>query len=384
MLLKCSRRALGGWLFGLALLAAGLGLLLWPKEVVDAGREGLTLCGGSIIPSLFPFFVLSTLIVQLGIADSSGLLLQGVMRALFRVSGSGASALILGLIGGYPVGARTVAGLYREGAVSYPEAQKLLAFCNNSGPAFLLGVVGVGVFGSARIGALLCVIHILAALLVGVLFRFRDDASAPSPPFPREPEKSRSNLDLFLQAVQSSAGAVLNVCAFVLLFSVVIRLLMRSGLLRLAAGGLTLLGVDRFWAERLICGIIELTNGVAALPGADLGRSLPLAAFFLGWGGISVHCQTISILHANGLGYRSYLLGKGAHGLISAALAAAALRLWPGAAVCGAWCALPLQTGFRASPLVRLAVSCALCFILLALFLYAKKKRGGNHRSSTL
>lgn len=384
MLLNFSRRTVGSWLFGGALLAAGLGLLLWPKEVVDAGREGLALCGSSIIPSLFPFFVLSTLIVQLGVADAPGRLLQKVMWALFRVSGNGASALLLGLIGGYPVGGRTVAELYRQGSLSYSETQRLLAFCNNSGPAFLLGVVGVGVFGSPRIGALLCAIHILSALLVGVLFRFRGRPSAPAPVSIRPSETRCSGLDLFLQAVQSSAGTLLNVCAFVMLFSVIIRLLMCSGLLRFCSGGLAVLGVDRFWAERLLCGVIELSNGVAALPGTDLANSLPLAAFFLGWGGISVHCQTISILHANGLGYRTYLLGKGVHGLISAGLAVLALRLWPGAAACGAWCAPPLLTGFQLPPLARLAASCALCFILLALFLYIRKKRAGNPHSSKL
>lgn len=384
MLLRFSLRRVSGWLFIAALLAAGLGLLLWSREVIDAGREGLALCGSSIIPSLFPFFILSSLIIQMGLADAPGRLLQKPMWALFRVGGNGATALILGLIGGYPVGARTVAELYAQGGCTKPEAQRLLAFCNNSGPAFLLGVVGIGVFGSPGIGGLLCAIHMLSALLVGFLLRLWGDPPPPVSPPARHPAKRSAGLDLFLQAVQSSTGAMLNVCAFVLLFSVIIRLLMCSGLLRLCAAGLNALGVDRVWAERLLCGILELSNGTASLPGGDLAHSLPLAALFLGWGGISVHCQTVSILHTHGLGCRSYLLGKALHGLISWALAVLALRLWPGAAVCGEWSPLPLQTGFHSTPLIRLAVSCALCFILLVLFLYIHKKRAGNLRATKL
>lgn len=384
MHLRFSLRRVSSWLFVLALLAAGLGLLLWSQEVIDAGREGLALCGGSIIPSLFPFFILSSLIIQMGLADAPGRLLQKPMRALFRVGGTGATALILGLIGGYPVGARTVAELYEQGGCTKPEAERLLAFCNNSGPAFLLGVVGIGVFGSPGIGGLLCAIHMLSALLVGLLLRFWGGTSRSAPLPVRHTTKRSAGLDLFLQAVQSGTGAMLNVCAFVLLFSVIIRLLMCSGLLRLCAEGLNALGMDRVWAERLLCGILELSNGVASLPGSDPAHSLPLAALFLGWGGISVHCQTISILHAHGLGFRSYLLGKALQGLISWALAVLALRLWPGVAVCGGWSSLPLQTGFQSTPLIRLAASCALCFILLALFLYIHKKRAGNLRATKL
>lgn len=125
-----------------------------------AAREGVALCLQTVLPSLFPFFVLSSLLVQSDVPRLLSRAMAGVMYPLFGVSGAGASALILGLLGGYPVGARTVAELYGRGEIGREEAEQLLAFCNNSGPGFFLGVCGTAVFGSARAGAYLYLIHV--------------------------------------------------------------------------------------------------------------------------------------------------------------------------------------------------------------------------------
>ena len=149
----------------------GAALLLFPDVSAAAAREGVVLCLQTVLPSLFPFFVLSSLLVQSDVPRLLSRAMAGVMYPLFGVSGAGASALILGLLGGYPVGARTVAELYGRGEIAREEAEQLLAFCNNSGPGFFLGVCGTAVFGSARAGAYLYLIHVGAALVTGILLR---------------------------------------------------------------------------------------------------------------------------------------------------------------------------------------------------------------------
>ena len=149
----------------------GAALLFFPDVSAAAAREGVALCLQTVLPSLFPFFVLSSLLVQSDVPRLLSRAMAGVMYPLFGVSGAGASALILGLLGGYPVGARTVAELYGRGEIAREEAEQLLAFCNNSGPGFFLGVCGTAVFGSARAGAYLYLIHVGAALVTGVLLR---------------------------------------------------------------------------------------------------------------------------------------------------------------------------------------------------------------------
>ncbi|MCC8123623.1 MAG: hypothetical protein LIO58_08790 [Oscillospiraceae bacterium] len=140
---------------GLVLLAFMVGLIGFPKECMAAVKDGLSLCLNVIIPSLFPFFVLSALLVDLGLAAYLGRALEGVMRPLFRVGGACASAGVLGVIGGYPVGAKTAIALYENKMCTRTETERLLAFCNNSGAAVIMGVVGAGSFGSSNVGWML-------------------------------------------------------------------------------------------------------------------------------------------------------------------------------------------------------------------------------------
>ena len=148
-------------LLGVGLLWATLALVLWPEQAMEAMRDGIKLCGNVILPSLFPFFVLSSLVVELGMSRYLGRLLEPVMAPLFYVNGNCAAALALGFVGGYPVGARTAIQIYENGQCSRTEAERMLAFCNNSGPAFIRGVVGAGVFGSGTVGLLLYLAHLL-------------------------------------------------------------------------------------------------------------------------------------------------------------------------------------------------------------------------------
>lgn len=216
----------------LGLLCSALALILWPEEAMAAMKDGLSLCGNVILPSLFPFFVLSSLVVELGMSRCLGRLFQPVMAPLFRVNGACASAVALGFIGGYPVGARTAIALYENGQCSRAEAERLLAFCNNSGPAFILGVVGTGVFGSGAAGLLLYLAHVAASLLVGVLFRFYRYREPPRPS--RRPEahfQAARFSTAFTRSVTGSLASALNICAFILFFTVTIRMLTLSGVL---------------------------------------------------------------------------------------------------------------------------------------------------------
>ena len=137
---------------------------------------------------------------------------------LYGISGAGASALFIGLTGGYPAGAAYIAELEISGAVTPREAERLLAFCNNSGPAFLVGAVGVGVFHSVRAGLLLYAVHIAAALLTGLFFRGRFSPRGDPPVFLDSADPAAA----LTQAVRRSVTAILNVCGFVVFFSVLL------------------------------------------------------------------------------------------------------------------------------------------------------------------
>jgi len=323
------------WLLGAGLLCAALALTAYPQESMEAARDGLSLCANVIVPSLFPFFALASLVVELGLSRYLGKLLEGIMVPLFRVNGACASALALGFVGGYPVGARTAITLYEKGQCSKTEAERLLAFCNNSGPAFIFGVVGAGVFASGKIGLLLYLVHLTASVCVGVLFRFYKPWDGPGRGrAPRVQFETVSFPTAFARSVTGSLTSCLNICAFVLFFTVVLRLLALSGALDLAAGLLCRLlaplGLTEAWAQRLLTGLLEISSGVSSLTGeGGLSGRLSMAAFILGWAGLSVHCQVLSFLEHSGLSMKTYFAGKLLHGGLSALLAGGLARVLP-------------------------------------------------------
>ena len=279
-----------------ALLAALAVVLARSEETAQAVRDGLALCAQSVVPALFPFFVLSGLFISMGCAG----VLAPALGRLPGVSSAGASAFLLGAVGGYPVGARTVGQLRAAGLCGREEGECLLTCCNNAGPAFIFGVAGLGCFGSLRAGAALYAIHIGSAALVGLLHRRRGGSSAGALPAAIRMRPSQALID----AVQSAAGAMVQVCAFVVFFLVALRLLT----------GLT------GWSHPALLGFFELTNGILRLPPTRAG--FVWAAALLGWGGLSVHCQTAAVLRGAGLSLRPYLRGKALQAALSAATAA--------------------------------------------------------------
>ena len=386
-----ARAAIRDFLLGLALLCATLALLFYPKPAMDAARSGLQLCYNVIIPSLFPFFVLSSLVVELGLADYLGRLLEGIMRPLFHVGGACASAFALGFIGGYPVGAKTAISLYERGMCSRTEAERLLAFCNNSGPAFILGVVGAGIFASSAVGVTLYLAHALASVCVGLLFRFYkagEDTGAHRSA-PRFQAKRLSAA--FTGSVKSAFLSTQNICAFVVFFTVVIQLLIRSGFLPgLAQAVGTLLapfGMTPEWAQRLLTGMLEVSSGVSTLTeGATLSGRLTMAAFMLGWAGISVHCQVLSFIGDSGLSPGTYLVGKLLHGGLSALFIGTLLKLFPLTAPVSNYLADQVAgiAGMEFHGALTVSILSAwLIFVgfLLAAALGARKKPGKSRRS---
>lgn len=301
-------------------LLAFSGLVLLPQVAMQAAKDGLRLCAGVIIPALFPFFVLSSLLVSLGIASALGRLLSPLMRPLFGVSGSGAGALVLGLIGGYPVGARTVRQLYESGQCSHQDAQRLLFFCNNCGFAFILGATGTGVFGSARIGCLLLVGQVLGAVTVGMLGRTHSTSTGQDSAH-YVPVQSITLASALTGAVQSALTATLNVCGYVVLFSVLLGVLEAVGALEIAQG--SPLG------EALLRGVVELSNGITALSAVRGRGAIVTASFLLGFGGLSVQCQTLAMLEGSGLDVGAEVLGKLLHGVTAAGWTVLLLNLVP-------------------------------------------------------
>ena len=302
-------------------LAAFAALIYAPAAAAEGARRGLAVCAGVIIPSLLPFLILSALLTALGLPQLLSGLMGPAVTKLFGVSGKAAAPFLLGLTGGYPVGAAAVAGLVKRGEIDTEEAAHLLPFCNNTGPAFIIGAAGSGIFGSAEAGLLLYLSHILAAIAVGALLSIGRPRTAAERIQAPPPEPSLAQI--LPESVKSAVTASLNICGFVVFFSVVTALLDALGVFSNAAGWLAAhLGLELHFTRALLTGFLELGGGISAMDGlSDAPRNLALASFILGFGGLSVHCQTLAAVADAGIGTRRHFFGRLLHGALSALFA---------------------------------------------------------------
>ena len=305
-------------IFGYAAGAALFLLFLFSSaEARQGAAEGLRLWGVLLVPSLLPYFAAAGLLTRLGAVEALARRLAPAAARLFGVSGAGAAVFLLGLSGGYPLGAASIETLYENGTISKDEAEHLLLFCDNSGPAFAVGALGTGVFGSAGWGLLLWGIHALSAAMVGILFRRKRSGETAL-----TPASSPMDFGAALGSAVTAAGqTLLQIGAYVIFFSALLDSLGTFGFPDTLAGELALrTGAPLSFFRALFTGALELSSGIGAMAGLPLTPgSFAFGAFLLSWGGLCVHGQAGAAVGE--LKTRKRLGGKLLQGVFSAALA---------------------------------------------------------------
>ena len=285
-----------------------IALVLASDSATEGAQTALHTCTTLIIPCLFPFFAVSLLVSGLGLPRWLGSKLQAPMALLFGVSGTGAGIFLLSILGGYPVGAALIADSLKRGELTKKEAETLLCFCNNSGPAFLVGAVGVGVFHSSAVGLLLYGVHILSAIITGMFL----SGSAPAASSPSVFIEATDLSVVLPDAVSKAVTQTLLVCGYVIFFGAVSGILEATGILSTLCGTLALNTPLTLHHARALCmGLLELGCGIGAMAGTALSpQALTLCAVLTGFGGISVALQTGGVLHGTDLPLYRHFLGR--------------------------------------------------------------------------
>lgn len=298
-------------------------LLRMPDVAIAAMRDGLLLCARTVIPSLFPFMVISELLVKSGASSYLGRLVYPLFRPIFGLGKESCAALAMGTLSGFPVGAGTAATLYEEGKISKSELTRLLCFCNNPSSAFVISAVGISLFGCRTLGILLYAVTLLSSATVGVVCRVLFKASKGSDPTNSNcnipSTKKRQGAVIFTECIADSARSMLSVCAFVSFFSVL------TGCLGAAVSGASLPDPLR----ALMIGFFELTGGVSFAASCQSVRyGMDVCAFLLGWSGLSVHFQIMSICKGCDISFRPYFAAKAATAVLCVLYFRAALALF--------------------------------------------------------
>lgn len=314
-------------------------LILDARTALSGAVEGVQLCVQVVIPSLLPLFFLSIFLTDALSSISTGLLTP--LGRFCRIPGNTPALLVLGLLGGYPTGAQSVAEAYRAGHLSKEDGKRLLGFCSNAGPAFVFAM-GATQFQDPRIPMVLWLIHILSALITGrILPSFNSKITALPP----------KNSSISPTAAMGKTLRTLGfVCGWVILFRVLLTFMDRWFLWYIPEELRTAIHI-----------FLELANGCAELNRiTNEGLRMMLFSAGLGFGGICVLMQTVSVTGSLGLGM--YLPGK----LIQCVLSLLLTWLW--------------QRMTFSDPVKNVVIIPLSAVILAAamVFLYKSEKRGRN------
>ncbi|AIS52570.1 sporulation integral membrane protein YlbJ [Thermoanaerobacter kivui] len=306
-----------------------LSLIIFPKNALEAAKGGINLWLFTITPSLLPFFIGSELFLQLGVVHFLGTFLEPIMRPLFKVPGSGSFAMAIGYTSGYPVGAQIISRLWEEKLCTTEEAERLMSFCNNSGPLFMLGAVAIGMFNSPKIGYVIMASNYLAAITTGLLFHFyKKNSYTNSPPsknliksafdkmYHTRAQNKKSFSAILSDAVSKSMNTIIMIGGYIVFFSVIIEFLKLYKILDLLSYFISplfsLIGFDKNVIPSFLSGLLEITVGsnlISQSP-APIEQKVILVSAIIAWGGVSIHGQVLSVIAKTKIKYFPYLIAK--------------------------------------------------------------------------
>lgn len=319
-------------------------LIIFPDQALEASIRGLNMWLEIVFPSLLPFFITAELLIGFGVVKFIGVIFRPIMRPLFNVPGAGGFAWIMGMVSGYPSGAKFSVRLREEKQLSQIEAERLISFTNASSPLFIFGAISVGFLHDAKLGVLIAISHYVGNALVGVCMRFhgvREQAKATNKEAAQKPsfvlafremhhtriKDTRPFGTVVGDAVVNSIKTLVMIGGFIILFSVFTKLLFLIGvspiISQLFEYILQGFGLPKELALPLFSGLFEITLGAQMISQITTNTILVkviIISFILGFNGFSVQAQVASIIAKTDIRFSPYLFARLLHGVLASIL----------------------------------------------------------------
>lgn len=309
-------------------------MFYYPQEVLESASRGLSLWANYVLPALFPFFILSDILMRQGFVHLLGALLEPLMRPLFRLPGKASFVVAMTHTSGIPIGAILTCKMRKEGEITRIEGERLLAFTCNPSPGFMFGALASGMLGNPALGIIIAGSVYIASFIVGLLFRFygHDPPSRIKHNFSFQQawrelkfvqkENKKPTSKMLGDAVHESISTILLVGGFIVFFSVITHLMsilrinayLAQGVSLISGGQLSPLG-----ANALIQGFMESTIGCKAVINtfSSLNSQVGMLTFILGWGGVSVFAQVASFTASTDLRLLPFVFGRVLHSFLA-------------------------------------------------------------------
>ncbi len=309
--------------------ACMLVILFRPEIYISSAFEGIKLWAIVVLPSLLPFFFCTALLSATGVTNKTAKLLEKPCNFLFRTSGYAAYAFLMSVLSGYPVGAKIIGDLGENGLISRDEATKMSAFCSTSGPLFITGSVGTGMFGSAKVGWLLLLSHALSAVTVGLIFRFFGKSKQDESRKQLSEARKKKSDNVLYDCVFSSVVSIAVVGGFICVFYVLADIAENNDLLFPVRKLTESITGNGELSKAFSYGLIECTRGCKMLAKCGLSTySLTSSSILIAFGGVSVLVQSISFLKKAGVKISYFLSAKAVQTLFAAAFTLAFYRVF--------------------------------------------------------
>jgi len=344
---------------------AGAAMLVCSTQVAEGVQQGLALCSQTLIPSLFPFMALAIFISLSGASVFFSRLLGPLCRRWLRLPEAFGPVLLMGFLGGYPVGARMLGGMLQKGEASSDDAARFLDFSVSPAPSFAIITVGAGLLGNPKAGAVLYGCHLFTALLLGG-WQARH-SKTPQPCSGAMPTPLPFGAAL-VQATASAVEGMLSICGFVLIFSVLLSLLQHLGIIPAVAAAAAAFSENTLPTDAIsaaLCGLLEVTCGIFGCGGLGWGSLCILVPFLVSFGSLSVLCQISACLRGQNIPIGKLLVGRLKHACLCTLMSAPLLYQMQPALDAMAQAARPLARSDSILSTVSLLGMCSLFLLSL-------------------
>ena len=300
-------------------------LVISPEIYMNSILNGIILWFRAVLPALFPFFFLTTMITELGGVQAIARVFQPITRKIYNVGGLGAYVFVMSIISGYPIGAKITSELHAKGLLTSNECARLTTFTSTSGPLFIIGTVGFAMFGNKSAGLIIFIAHILGSLVNGLFYRkYKVDKSSQI----ISNEKSLSNIDnLLSHSISNSILSVLMVGGYIALFFMLTDILVNLGFLaffgNILSAFLGIFGITSAYSFPIASGLVEMTRGCfeLSLIFTDIKFAGALATFIISFSGLSTIIQAMTFLSKCKVRFGFFVFQKFTHALTSSLLA---------------------------------------------------------------